>query len=94
MPRRIFDYPDAYAPWNAVASFGSYISAVSALYFFYIIYLTITESAPAANNPWGETDPNSLKAPRAFTLEWLLPSPPQYHSFNQLPVLRVTSSRN
>jgi cytochrome c oxidase subunit I len=92
MPRRIFDYPDAFAPWNAVSSLGSYISAVSALYFFYVVYLTLTESAPAPNNPW-EVNP-SKEAPRAFTLEWLLPSPPQFHTFSQLPVIRVTASRS
>ena len=43
MPRRIPDYPDAYAGWNAIASFGSYISAVSVVLFFYIVYLTLTE---------------------------------------------------
>jgi len=43
MPRRIPDYPDAYAGWNAVASFGSYISAISALLFFYIVYVTLTD---------------------------------------------------
>ena len=42
MPRRIPDYPDALAGWNAVASFGSYISAISALFFFYIVYVTLT----------------------------------------------------
>jgi len=42
MPRRIPDYPDAYAGWNAVASFGSYISAVSVVLFFYIVYSTLT----------------------------------------------------
>jgi len=42
MPRRIPDFPDAYSFWNAVASFGSYISVVSALLFFYIVYLTLT----------------------------------------------------
>jgi len=42
MPRRVPDYPDAYAGWNFVASFGSYISAFSALLFAYIIYVTLT----------------------------------------------------
>jgi cytochrome c oxidase subunit 1 len=42
MPRRIPDYPDAYADWNAVASFGSYISAISVIVFFYIVYVTLT----------------------------------------------------
>ena len=43
MPRRIPDYPDAYAGWNAVASFGSNVSTVSALLFFYIVYVTLTD---------------------------------------------------
>lgn len=42
MPRRIPDYPDAFAGWNAVASFGSLISAISVLFFFYIVYNTLT----------------------------------------------------
>jgi cytochrome c oxidase subunit 1 len=43
MPRRIPDYPDAYAGWNAVASFGSYISAISAVFFFYVVFVALTE---------------------------------------------------
>jgi len=43
MPRRIPDYPDAYAGWNAVASYGSYISAISALFFFYVVWVALTE---------------------------------------------------
>ena len=43
MPRRIPDYPDAFSGWNAVASYGSYISTVGALFFFYIVYVTFTE---------------------------------------------------
>jgi cytochrome c oxidase subunit 1 len=42
MPRRIPDYPDAFADWNSIASFGSYISALSAIFFFYIAYITFT----------------------------------------------------
>ena len=41
-PRRVPDYPDAFALWNKVASFGSNISTVSALLFFVIVYLTFT----------------------------------------------------
>lgn len=43
MPRRIPDFPDAYALWNLAASFGSYISAISALFFFFVVYDTLTD---------------------------------------------------
>jgi cytochrome c oxidase subunit 1 len=43
MPRRIPDFPDAFYGWNLVASYGSYLSAISTLFFFYVIYLTATE---------------------------------------------------
>ena len=42
MPRRIPDYPDAFAGWNAVACYGSYLSALAALFFFYVVYKTLT----------------------------------------------------
>jgi heme/copper-type cytochrome/quinol oxidase subunit 1 len=35
MPRRYIDYPDAFAGWNMVSSYGSYISAVGVLIFLY-----------------------------------------------------------
>ena len=41
MPRRIPDYPDAFSSWNAIASLGSLISAISSLLFFYIVYDTL-----------------------------------------------------
>lgn len=43
MPRRIPDYPDAYAGFNALASFGSYITTCSAFLFLYIVFFTLTE---------------------------------------------------
>jgi Heme/copper-type cytochrome/quinol oxidases, subunit 1 len=43
MPRRIFDFPDAFAPLNALASSGSYLSAYSALLFAWILYNTFAE---------------------------------------------------
>ena len=84
MPRRYLDYPDAFQGWNVVATFGSYISAVSFIYFFYIVYETLANSGPCTNNPWSEEE-------TAGGLEWVLPSPPAYHTFgDQLPVIRPT----
>jgi len=42
MPRRIPDYPDAFTDFNQIASYGSYLSALSALLFFYIVFISIT----------------------------------------------------
>jgi cytochrome c oxidase subunit I len=50
MPRRIPDYPDAYSGWNAIASYGSYISFFSAILFFYIVYVTLLHGKKIENN--------------------------------------------
>ena len=38
MPRRIPDYPDAFAFWNYVASIGSFVTLAGVFLFLYIIY--------------------------------------------------------
>jgi cytochrome c oxidase subunit 1 len=43
MPRRIPDYPDAFAPWNALATYGSYINLIGTLFFFIIVAITFTK---------------------------------------------------
>lgn len=87
MPRRYLDYPDAFAGWNVVASLGSYISFFSLVYFFYIVYLTLAEGPKCANNPWAEGEEAAVSG----GLEWMLPSPPAYHTFgDMLPVIRPT----
>ena len=76
-PRRVFDHPDSFAGWNALASYGSIISFLSVLLLAGPISLvpqhkdTVTPSASSS-------------------LEWLLPATPANHTFNQLPVLRAT----
>jgi len=53
MPRRIPDYPDAFLGWNVWSSFGSLISVVSTLVFFYLVYIyyaTIEEFTKKDNN--------------------------------------------
>jgi len=46
MPRRIPDYPDAYTGWNIIASYGSYLSAISGLFFFYVVFDTFAYGTP------------------------------------------------
>ena len=79
MPRRIVDYPDAFAGWNMVSSLGSYVSGFGALVFFYGVVQAFLHKKPAGANPWG---------PGATTLEWTLPSPPPFHQYNELPLIR------
>jgi heme/copper-type cytochrome/quinol oxidase subunit 1 len=38
MPRRIPDYPDAFHLFNKIASWGSYISAASFVFFFFVLF--------------------------------------------------------
>lgn len=42
MPRRIPDFPDAFSGWNAIASFGSNISLISVIIFFYLVTIGLT----------------------------------------------------
>ena len=37
MPRRIPDYPDAFQIFNKIASWGSYLSAISGILFFVVL---------------------------------------------------------
>ncbi len=76
MPRRIPDYPDVYAGWNYVSSIGSYIGAFGALFFLVVIWHSFAKKRPAGMNPWGAG---------AHTIEWTVPSPPAFHTFETLP---------
>jgi cytochrome c oxidase subunit 1 len=76
MPRRIPDYPDAFAGWNMVASIGAYLAAASAVLFLVVVWRTFMAPKTVADNQWGEG---------ATTLEWTVSSPPPVHCFDDPP---------
>jgi cytochrome c oxidase subunit 1 len=79
MPRRIPDYPEAFAYWNEIASYGYAIMLAGMGIFFINVIWSLVAGRKAADNPWGEG---------ATTLEWTLSSPPPFHQFETVPDLR------
>jgi cytochrome c oxidase subunit 1 len=76
MMRRSVDYPDAFAGWNEISSYGAFMAGLGAVVFLYGLVDAFARKQPAADNPWGEG---------ATTLEWTLSSPPPFHQFATLP---------
>src|SRR5487761_2543378 len=52
MPRRYIDYPDAYAQWNHLSSYGTYIAGVSLVVFFIVVAEAFSRKRVAGDNPW------------------------------------------
>lgn len=95
MPRRIPDYPDAFAGWNMVSSYGSLISVFSTLLFLYILYDQLTKIEVLPANYWYHPQffDNSIyvynNSKSSSSLEWTLNSPTPLHIVEELP--KVTS---
>jgi len=49
MPRRIPDYPDTFAYWNKLASFGSVMSGVGLIFFFVAVVYSLSYGEPTVN---------------------------------------------
>ncbi|MEZ5995082.1 MAG: cytochrome c oxidase subunit I [Hyphomonadaceae bacterium] len=79
MPRRYIDYPEAFTYWNQISSWGYVITAVGVVVFLVTLVEMFMVRRRAGANPWGEG---------ATTLEWTLSSPPPFHQFNELPVIK------
>jgi cytochrome c oxidase subunit 1 len=91
MPRRISDYPDAFAGWNFVSSFGSIISVIATFLFLYIVYVQLVEGTATSRYPWLTPQYFSDLFQTLFnrnynSLEWSLNSPPKPHAFVSLPL--------
>jgi cytochrome c oxidase subunit 1 len=68
-----------YAYWNQIASYGYAIMGVGMLFFFLNLLVSFFSSRKVEDNYWGEG---------ATTLEWTLSSPPPFHQFETLPVIK------
>ena len=55
------------------------MSLLGLVIFLYGLYEAFARKRLAADNPWG---------PGATTLEWTLSSPPPFHQYSTLPVIR------
>jgi cytochrome c oxidase subunit I len=71
MPRRIPDYALEFADFNRIASIGGFVFGGAQLLFVYMIVKTIRGGEPATAQVWEG----------AQGLEWTIPSPAPYHSF-------------
>ena len=78
MPRRIPDYSTQFANFNEIASIGAIGFGLSQLIFVYVI-ITCTKGVKATDRVW--------EAPRG--LEWTVPSPAPYHTFDTPPKARI-----
>jgi len=94
MPRRISDYPDAFAGWNLISSIGSLVSVVATALFLHIVYLQLVEGKSSARYPWYTpeffSDYLQIILKRSFeSMEWALNSPPKPHPFISLPLTNM-----
>lgn len=93
MPRRIPDYPDAYAGWNAISSFGSIVSVVATIIFGYIVYDLFINGKLVNNSPWARPSyfsaisllNDNINYEIAESLEWATQSPVPFHAFLEVP---------
>ncbi|MCB1908710.1 MAG: cbb3-type cytochrome c oxidase subunit I, partial [Rhodocyclaceae bacterium] len=78
MPRRIPDYGLQFADFNALASVGAFGFGLSQLLFVIAIVKCVRGGERAAARSWEAAD----------GLEWTVPSPAPYHTFEEAPVVR------
>ena len=75
MPRRIPDYAVQFAEFNMISSIGGFVFGLSQFIFVYTIWKCVKGGEKATDRVWEG----------AHGLEFTLPSPPPYHSFNEPP---------
>jgi len=75
MPRRIPDYALQFAEFNQISTVGSFIMGFSQLILLVVVIKSIRGGKKASSEVWENPE----------GLEWTLPSPPPYHTFETPP---------
>jgi cytochrome c oxidase subunit 1 len=85
MPRRYADYPMQFADFNMIASIGAFFFGAAQLYFFFAVALPMLrgKGEPAPQKPWEGAE----------GLEWEVPSPAPFHTFETPPKLDASATR-
>ncbi len=78
MPRRIPDYATQFADWNMWSSIGAFGFGFSQLLFVWVVIKCVRGGAKATSQVWDE----------ARGLEWTVPSPAPYHTFQEAPEVK------
>jgi len=76
MPRRVADYADQFATWNALISLAAFGTGLSTLVFAYNMIASWRGGPRSTANPW-----------RSLTLEWQVSSPPPIFNFDEIPTV-------
>jgi cytochrome c oxidase subunit 1 len=82
MPRRTADYAVQFTDFNMIASIGAFGFGLSQLLLVVAVIKCIRGGRAVGANPWQSIDGG---------LEWTLPSPPPFHTFETPPVLQDAS---
>lgn len=80
MPRRIPDYAVQFAEFNMISSVGGFLFGFSQLIFLYIIIKAIRGGEKATGEVW--------EGAKKHGLEWTIPSPAPYHTFEKPPKIK------
>ena len=85
MPRRYADYPMQFADFNMIASIGGFFFGAAQVYFFFAVVLPMLRGKgdKAPQRPWEGAE----------GLEWEVPSPAPFHTFEEPPKLDATATR-
>jgi cytochrome c oxidase subunit 1 len=79
MPRRYADYPVQFTDFHALTSVGAFLFGLSQVYWlFRVVIPNVRGVAPAPPKPWEGAE----------GLEWTVPSPAPFHTFDTPPLVK------